>query len=419
MNCKSLLVPSVVMAATAAFADFDGGPKGIKINDRILIRPYVGFSYTYDSNIDSGKHGKGTSSWTITPGASTSLKGDRWHSSLAAHYSYHAYESNSHRLNNSSYSINGSYGWTTGLDNERGWSFVASGSYSQTSQDDDMSKSDGRGIGRDRQSAHASAGVEHRFTSRVHAGANMSFNYLDFDNNVDKYADMYGWQLCNIGVNAGYVVSPKIDISLSSSFQGFWQDNHKGSNNNPEDEVRGHTRSSHSKGWTVHLGISTRATTRIRYNLSGGWSHFDYGGSAKAKDSFTYSTSGSWKVSPKTSLMWVGSSYYQPSERETNAACKNYSLSAGLARSMIRGRMSSNLNVSYRHQVHTTYEYKSDDYTEDIITLRLGLNYTLNQFMGLFGSVEYQTCMGDGSGIKNNAYDYDRWRATVGFRLTY
>ena len=59
-----------------------------------------------------------------------------------------------------------------------------------------------------------------------------------------------------------------------------------------------------------------------------------------------------------------------------------------------------------------------DDYDDDIITARLGLNYTLNRFLQLYGRVEYQVDMCD-SDYARHDYDYDRFRGTVGMRLTY
>ena len=53
----------------------------------------------------------------------------------------------------------------------------------------------------------------------------------------------------------------------------------------------------------------------------------------------------------------------------------------------------------------------------DYLTGRIGLNYTLNRFLQLYARFEYQQCWnteGD-----RPQYDYDRFRGTLGFRLTY
>ena len=52
------LVPAIAAMTTVA-AQAEGVERGIKCcNERVTLKPYVSASYTYDSNVDSGKHGK-------------------------------------------------------------------------------------------------------------------------------------------------------------------------------------------------------------------------------------------------------------------------------------------------------------------------------------------------------------------------
>ena len=53
---KKAYLTTVVAASVVAFAalaDVVDRPSGIKIGERMTLRPYVSLSYTYDSNIDS------------------------------------------------------------------------------------------------------------------------------------------------------------------------------------------------------------------------------------------------------------------------------------------------------------------------------------------------------------------------------
>lgn len=420
MNAKLFVLLSAGAVSLAAAADYTS-PEGIRLYRDIVLKPYVSFSYMYDSNVDATKHGAQSSSWQISPGFSTDIKKDRSSLSLSANCGYRVYENYNSRLKNFSCAVSGRYSWTTGSEEERGWSYILSADYHQVLQNDDMTAADGRGLYRDRRMASASAGFEHRFSSRLHVGGSVSTDRIDYDNDSEKYAPLWGWQIARFSGNAGYVVSPWTDLTVSGSYQQYWQDNHKPYRHadHYQYEGQGYTSSARSKGWTVHVGMNTRGTDRLRYTLSGGWSHFDYGGSSSAKDSFTYTFTGSWKASPTLSVMWAGTSYYQPSEREYNSSCKTYSTSLGVAKSLVRGRLSSTLNVLYRHQTHSTTEYQVDDYDEDILSARLGLNYTVNRYLSVYTSGEVQTSHAEGTATRNNIYDYDRWRVSAGFSLTY
>jgi hypothetical protein len=117
--------------------------------------------------------------------------------------------------------------------------------------------------------------------------------------------------------------------------------------------------------------------------------------------------------------MVLGSSYYQPSEYEYGTAIKVYSMSAGLAKSFVRGKVTGTFDMSFRREDREYSEYSDYDYTRDIWTTRLGVNYVLNRFLTAFGRIEYQFSDTTGEHIGGHYYDYDRWRATVGMRLTY
>ena len=162
-------------------------------------------------------------------------------------------------------------------------------------------------------------------------------------------------------------------------------------------------------------------TERISYRLLAGWSRFEYGDGAATSDGFVYTASANWKMGETWNMMLLASSYYQPSERQYATQSRVDAISWGLAKVMIRGKLRATLDLRYRRETHEyTIDTASDnDYILNIITGRIGANYTLNRFFSFFAYVEYQKSMNDHSDQRYGAYDYDRFRATIGAALSY
>ena len=141
MNAKlSAFATTLVVSASVltASADVIDRPNGFKIGERMTLRPYVSLSYTYDSNVDSAKHGKDGSTWVVNPGLGAEYKGENWEIAGRAWYRYHAYNRYSSQLNESSFGESLTFKWADSLPNERGWSVLLSVSFTQRAQDDDM-----------------------------------------------------------------------------------------------------------------------------------------------------------------------------------------------------------------------------------------------------------------------------------------
>ena len=413
MNAKfSALATAMVVSASVltASADVVDRPAGFKIGERMTLRPYVSLSYTYDSNVDSTKHAKDGSTWVVNPGLGAEYKGDNWAIDGRAWYRYHAYNRYTHQLNESSFGESLSFKWADSLPNEKGWSLLLSESFTQIAQDDDMSDHSGKGLGRDRKTFQAAAVVERRINEHLHAAVNASYYMLDYDNDVKKYAPLYGWKRLLLGGEIGYAASKWTDILLAANYGWYWQDNVP-NNMNYSDE---------SRGWSVMAGFGTRATEKLEYRVLTGWSRFEYAdGDADDIDGWTYQVSGKWKITDTWNMMLLAASYYQPSERETCSAIRVDSISWGLAHSMVRGKLNATVDLNYRRETHEYSYTRGYDYDDDIITARIGLNYTLNRFLQLYGRLEYQTDMCDGGDARGHNYDYDRVRGTVGMSLTY
>ena len=213
-DATTLVVSASVLTASADVID---RPNGFKIGERMTLRPYVSLSYTYDSNVDSTKHAKDGSSWVVNPGLGAEYKGENWEIAGRAWYRYHAYNHYSKQLNTSSYGETLTFKWADSLPNEKGWSVLLSESFTQIAQDDDMSNYSGRGLGRDRKTFQTAGIIERRINERLHAALDASYYLLDYDNDVKKYAPLYGWKRALVGGEVGYAASKCGTIAIEAA----------------------------------------------------------------------------------------------------------------------------------------------------------------------------------------------------------
>ena len=412
---KFLLTFFVAGAAVAGFAEVMDRPGGFRIGQRMTLRPYVSLYYTYDSNTYGYKDSGSASSWSIMPGTTLNYRGENWNLEGGAYYNYRAYTKHPEYKNQHNYGQNLSFAWSNASKGGKGWTLVVRESFAKITEDNDISAG-GRGIGRDRVQAQVSGALERRFTEQWHGDINASYYYLDYDNDYRKYGALYGWTRWTVGSQVGYTASKWTDLIFAANYQGYTQDNNYHRDGYGQWGRNGI--SGDSDGWTVHAGIASHATERITYRLTGGWSAFEYGGGAYDADGFTYSVSANWKMADRWSMMMLATSYFQPGETSYGSLNRTDSVSWGIAHAMVRGKLNGTLDLAYRHQEREYAAYSISSYDEDIFSVRFGLNYTLNRFLGLFGNVEYQFCDTTGRGY-GSYYDYDRWRLTLGMRLTY
>ena len=419
MKKQSFALLAACAAALSASADLIDRPGGIHLTQRLTLRPYASLSYTYDSNIDSDRSDRGGSTWIASPGIDLDYSAENWNAVARAWYQYHAYESYSSQLDTSSYGESLTLNWQEPESDGKGWNLMVSERYTKISQDDDMTNHGGRGYGRDRQSLQADGALGHRFSNSFHMNARGSYYLLDYDNDVAAYAPLYGWKRLQAGGELGYTASRWTDLIVSGTYQWYWQDNDRNLNSAWDDTVDRNVNSK-STGWTIHGGIGSYMTERISYRVLAGWSRFEYSKGLSNRDNVTYSVSSHWRVTDTFSVMLLGSSYYQPSEREYASSVLASTLSLGLGKSFIRGKLSGTLDLTYRHEECEYYSTAMRNYDEDIITGRIGLTYRINRFVGIFGQAEYQTLVTSGGSKEiGNRYDYDRFRGTVGVRLSY
>lgn len=414
---KFLLLGAAAFLATAAGAETMDRPGGIRIGQRLTLRPYVSVSATYDSNVFSyhdGGSGKDTDDvmWTVNPGLGLEYKAETWALLLSAYYNYRAYCQKKYwdNYNQHSYGETLRWNWSNSKGAEKGWSLMLSETFSQITLADDVALSDGRNYNSDRRQLSVQGVAQRRFNEHWHSEVALSYYNLDYLNDEasrDSYA-LYGWQRWTVNWSAGFAPSRWTDFLIDLGYQGYEQDNSY------------YGMSSESQGYTAQVGLGSYATERISYRALVGWSRFEYANNSDAVDGFVYTLSGNWKLSDTWNTMLLASSYYQPSEREMASRSRVDSVSWGLGKSLVRGKLRATLDLTYRRETHErVYTGGGYDYTLDTATGRFGLTYTLNRFMALFGYAEYIRGWNSESARRQHYNDYDRWRVTGGVRFTY
>ena len=411
MKLNSLVFASAALVAGAAFADADilERQPGIKIGQRMTLRPYVAFSCTFDSNPDTTGHSKNAVYWTANPGFDMVYQGENWQLDGVAYYQYHQYTGGRYdQRSNHSYGEQLTFKWSNIDKGGPGWALLLSERFMQVKQSDSLESQSGDGLWRDRQQFSASGALQRRFTDQLHLSIDGSYYMIDYDNNEDKYSSLYGYQRWTAAAQAGYTLSKWTDLFLQVGYQGYRQDNHGGAKKRTGV-------SDTSRAWMVHGGFQSYLTERIDYKLAAGWTNFEYG-DEKTLNGFTYQGSLRWKIGDTWSTSLLISSYYHPSERSYGSATRTDSISWGLTKSLVQGKVNTTLDISYRHENHEYSGNNAYDYDLNLLTARLGVNYRINRIFSIYARGEYQDEI---NGTRGRQYDYERWRATLGLKLTY
>ena len=398
----------LAISAVAAGGSEADKPQGFRFfNQHLTIKPYVAVSYTYDSNFDTTHKAEGDSIFCVNPGLEFIWLADRWSLAGTVWYRWNSYAKNNGNMGENSYGESLTYKWATSKSNEKGWSLVLGERYSYINQSDGLDTRSGRGIWRDRQNLDLSGVLERRFTERWHADLIGQYTWLDYKNDTGKYAPMHGWSEWAVGAEAGYAASAWTDLLIAGGYADYTQKSGQGYRNYSND----------SHVWTVQGGLATRATEKISYKLLMGASWLDYGGVANADVGWTYSLSANWRILRQLQWSVLGSSYYQPSERTVGQAVKVYAISTGISYLTLGDKMTLTANVAWRHEQNVyadQYLGAGFDYDEDILSARLGADYTLNRWMSIFASFVWENEWCD-----TTVYEYDRFRGTVGVRFHY
>ena len=410
---KSVLSVSAALVAVGfASAETMDRPQGVKIGQRMTLRPYVSASVSYDSNAgSSSSSNNGDALWTVSPGLGLDYTAESWSLLLSLYYNYRSYtkSENVRRFNQHSYGETLRWNWSNSRGGEKGWSVMLSETLRKVTMADDLTYADGSSYTADRMQFDVNGGLQRRFNEYWHGDIHAGYYRLDYDNDTstDRISN-YGWSRWNIGAEGGFAPTRWTDIIIALGYHGYAQDN----TDNTEYD-------GYSQGYSLQGGLGSYMTERISYRALAGWSRFEYADGESSSDGFVYTLSGNWKIGDTWNTMLMASSYYQPSERQKSSKTRVDSLGWGLGKSLVRGKLRATIDVTYRHETIESINSNYSDYDLDIATGRLGLHYTLNRFLGCFVTAEYQRSWNSDSGRATSYGDYDRWRLTAGLRLTY
>lgn len=405
MNSKFLIALSAVAVAGSVFASgTEGGnrPRGFELlGKKLTLLPYVNIAYTYDSNIDQVHKAVRDSIFLVTPGAELKYDNKNGFVVDAKVFYTHKWYCKYSGLNQDSYGEGITLKKDTSKKGEKGWSFVLEESYRKYGQNDDMTKSDGRGVWRDREQLGINGAIQRRWGERFHTTINGSYDWLDYDNDKKKYGKLYGWTRYAAGLQLGYGITERTDALVAGSFQKYTHSKgYNGIANN-------------SQGWTIMGGFGSRLERNFTYRALIGASWFEYGHDY-TDHGWTYQLSANWKPSDRLNVAVLGSSYYQPSESVACSANKVYSISAG-AKYRFTDRVTGSADVAYRKddRVYTNRAYSKYNRNEDYACGRLRGDWYFNRYASLYAALEYEWVDYHGSTFLS----YDRFRGTVGLQL--
>ena len=409
MKSKFLIALSAATVAGSVFAaSTEGGnrPRGFKfLGDNLTLTPYVNLAYTYDTNIDQVHKNVHDSIFLVTPGGELKYDNkDGFVVDAKVFYTHKWYKQHS-GLNQNSYGESFHIEKNTSKKGEKGWSFVFRERYAKYGQNDDMTKSDGRGIWRDREQIGVNGAIQRRFGDRFHATINGAYDWLDYENDKKKYGKLYGWTRYSAGVEFGYGLTDLTDLLVAGSYQKYTHSKGYASAYN--------SISDSSQGWTLMGGVGSRLDRQITYRALLGASWFEYG-RHHHDAGWTYQLSANWKVTDRLNVALLGSSYYQPSESVAASANKVYSLSAG-ARYRFTDRITGSADVAYRKddRVYTNRDFSKYTRNEDYACARIRGDWYFNRYASLYAAFEYEWVDYDGSSYLS----YNRCRGTVGVQL--
>lgn len=394
-NQKSLSRSTTFVCLMVALAGpaLSQDSRGLRFNN-MTVSPFVNVEYRYDSNVNYSNSGKEDDCVLhVNPGVDLSYQGDMWGLKGNGWYSYDWYNKLD-RLNSDSYGESLEFY----RESAKGWRLMLGQSYIKSSENDSL-VDDGRGLWRDRDQFDFQGALSYQFSEQTAATLSGMYSDLSYANDSNQYYPLYGWTEWSMGLELSRKLSEKSNFLLSGSYQQYTSDGAT-------------TVDDGSKGYTLHGGIGSRATERIRYHLLTGASWFDYGESDTIVG-WTYSADASWVINKKLAASLAGSSNFQPSERESNQAVQAYVLSLGLTYKPTR-LLTTRFDVAYRREEEQMDSGAQGASTDDRYSLRARVDYQLMRYVTVYGGMEYEDQMSDDS-----ESEFDRYRASLGLNFRY
>ncbi len=367
--------------------------RGFSFNN-LNVSPFLNLEYTYDSNVSyDSSNERDDYILRVNPGVDIGYQGNEWGLKGSAWYAYDWYQDDQ-RLNASRYGESLDFY----RESAKGWKLMLGQTFIKSSQDDSVIDG-GRGLWRERKQWDFTGALAYEFSERMSATLTGLYSDLSYLNDDNQFAPLYGWEEWCVGLELARKLTEKSNVLLSGSYQAYYSDGAQGI-------------SGDSSGYNLHVGFNSRATERIRYRVLTGVTWFDYAG-GDLLVGWTYSVDASWKINNKLAASLVGSSNFQPSEREVNQAQQYYVLSAGLTYKP-RPKLTTRFDLAFRREENQYDVNVVGATTDDRFTARARADYRLTRLMTVYGMVEYENQVSDDS-----ESEFDRIRASLGLNFRY
>lgn len=383
--------------------------RGFKFNN-LTVSPYVNLEYRYDSNVNNQNGGsrgvvspnggktageESDSILRVNPGVDLSYKGDMWGLHGNVWYSYDWYKELD-RLNSDSYGESLDFY----RESAKGWRLVLGQRYVRSTENDSLIDG-GNGLWRDREQTDFEGALAYRFSEKTELTLSGLYSDLSYVNSQTKYYPLYGSQEWTMGLELARKLTEKSNLLLGGSYQQYTSD--------------GATKvDDSSTGYSLQAGLGSRATERINYHLLTGASWYDNADQGQVVG-WTYSVDANWVINKKWAASLAGSSFFQPSERESNQAVQTYVMSAGFTYKPTR-LLTTRFDVALRREEEqfdngATGGVQS---TDDTYSARARADYQLMRYVTLYGALEYEDQTSDVA-----TSEFDRYCATLGLNFRY
>ena len=92
-------------------------------------------------------------------------------------------------------------------------------------------------------------------------------------------------------------------------------------------------------------------------------------------------------------------------------------MSTGLSYLTLGDKVVLSGNIAWRHEQNVyndLYLANGNNFDEDLLSVRLGVDYTMNRWMSLFANFTWEE-----EWCERHSYDYHRFRGTLGVRFHY
>lgn len=372
------------------------GTGGFKFNN-LTVSPYVNLEYMYDSNVDSDRTEVDDEIFSVNPGVDLTYTGNDWGLSGGAWFG-HDYYRDYDELDKNRYGERVEFY----RESAKGWRFVLGQSFIRSRENDSIIDG-GRGLWRDRDLFELNGALSYQLSEKTGVTLSGMYSDLNYRNNENQYAPLYGWREWSAGLELARKLSEKSNLLLSGTYQQYESNGAAGGVD------------SSSTGYSLMAGFGSRATERISYRALTGAEWFDYA-NGDLLTGWKYSLDASWLISKKWAATVAGSSYYQPSETQMNQAMQVYAISAGVTYRPAR-KLTTRVDVAYRREEDEYQDAMAKGMgaaTDDVFSVRARADYQLMRYVSVYGGLEYDDRMSD-----NSAYEYDQYRALLGLQFRY